>query len=98
MIGDDIVFLSFSKTIAKFGGFRLGVGMRVNKKNSAWIAFLIFFVVMFQLMWYMLLLCFWLMYAMLYFLYWCARMIVRALSKSKKENKNDVNINYGGDQ
>lgn len=77
------MFISFSKTIAKFGGFRLGVGTRLSKKNAAWMSWLFLFVAMFKLMWYMLLLCGWLMYAMCYGIYWCIKKIICACSSKK---------------
>ncbi len=69
------MFLSLSKTIAKIGGFRLGLGIRITKKNAAIMSFVLFFVLMFQLMWYMMVVCFWLMYAMFYGIYWCIRKV-----------------------
>ena len=77
------MYVSLSKTIARFGGFRLSVGMRLNKKNSAWIGLLLLFVAMFQLMWYAVVLCGWLMYVMCYGFYYCAKKILG----TKKENK-----------
>jgi len=78
------MFISFSKTIARFGGFRLGVGMRVNKKNAIWMSFLVMFIAMFKAMWYMLLLCGWLTYAVCYGMYWCIKKIITSVSKSQK--------------
>ena len=81
------MFISFSKTIARFGGFRLGVGMRLNKKNAIWMSLIVLFVAMFQLMWYMLILCGWMMYAVCYGIYWCIKKIIGASSK-KQNNKH----------
>ena len=81
---EDVMFISFSKTIARFGGFRLGVGMRVNKKNAIWMSFLVMFIAMFKAMWYMLLLCGWLTYAVCYGMYWCIKNIITSVSKSQK--------------
>ena len=80
------MFISFSKTIARFGGFRLGVGMRLSKKNAIWMSLIVLFVAMFQLMWYMLILCGWMMYAVCYGIYWCIKKTIGALSK-KQNNK-----------
>ena len=80
------MFISFSKTIARFGGFRLGVGMRLNKKNAIWMSLIVLFVAMFQLMWYMLILCGWMMYAVCYGIYWCIKKTIGASSK-KQNNK-----------
>lgn len=62
------MFISFSKTLARFGGFRLGLGMRMTKKNAIWMLFVLMFVCIFKMMWYMMILCFWLMYAMIYWI------------------------------
>jgi len=80
----EIMFISFSKTIARFGGFRLGVGMRVNKKNAIWMSFLVMFIAMFKAMWYMMVLCGWMVYAVCYGMYWCIKKIVEAATKSSK--------------
>lgn len=63
------MFLSLSKTMSKFGNIRLGLGIRLTKSNAAWMGLLMIFVWMFQLVWYMMLLCFWLVYAVCYALY-----------------------------
>ena len=63
------MFLSFSKTLKKMGSFRLGFGMRMNKKNAIFVCFAMLFVWTFQLMWYMIVGAGWLLYAMLYALY-----------------------------
>ena len=73
------MFLSLSKTLAKFGGVRLGLGLRMNKRNSIFVLFVMMFVWLFQLTWYMLVLCFWLMYAVCYGFYWCIKKIVQAI-------------------
>jgi uncharacterized membrane protein YesL len=67
------MFISLSKTLAKCGGFRLGLGMRMTKKNSAWVLFILLFVWMFKLTWYMMVVCFWLFYAVCYGLIWCIK-------------------------
>ena len=85
-----LMFISLSKTIARFGGFRLGIGMRLNKKNAIWLSLIIMFVAMFQLMWYMLLLCGWMIYAVCYGIYWCIKKIIVASSK-KQSNKQTPN-------
>ena len=64
------MFIGFSKTLARFGGFRLGVGMRITKKNAAWAAFIPLIIWCFQMMWYMIILSFWLMYATIYAICW----------------------------
>jgi hypothetical protein len=65
-----MVFISLSKTIAKFGGIRLGVGMRMSKKNApAFIVGLLTYYT-FLFIWYMILFTFWMMYAMIYGTVW----------------------------
>lgn len=81
------MFVGFSKTIARFGGFRLGLGMRMSKKNAAWMCLAIMFVAVFKLMWYMLLLCGWLVYAMCYGIYWCIKKIVSSISQKRDDAK-----------
>ena len=90
------MFISLSKTIARFGGFRLGIGMRLNKKNAMWMWLILFFVGMFQLMWGMMLICGWLIYAMFYGLYWCIKKIIRA--SSKKQTTQRVQNTYQNPQ
>lgn len=77
------MFISLSKTFARFGGFRLGFGMRLTKKNTVWMFFVLMFVWMLKLMWYMLILCFWLMYAIIYAMVWCIKALIRAIVKNK---------------
>lgn len=71
------MFISLSKTMAKFGGIRVGMGLRMSKKNASSIAIFALFVMIFKmmwfmlkLMWYMFIAVFWLMYAMVYGLVW----------------------------
>ena len=81
------MFVGFSKTIAKFGGFRLGIGIRMNKKNAFWISLIIMFVAMFKLMWYMMILCGWLFYAICYGIIWCIKRIIKSSRKKQSINK-----------
>ena len=74
------MFVGFSKTIARVGGFRLGVGIRMNKNNAVWVMFLLMFVVMFQMVWYMLLLCGWMIYAIIYAMCYGIKKIVALCS------------------
>ncbi len=80
------MFFSLSKTITKFGGFRIGIGTRMNKKNAPLFLIGLFFYAAFMLMWYMLLCCGWLMYAMCYGIYWIIKKII-VLIKTKGEVK-----------
>lgn len=79
------MFISLSKTLARFGGFRLGVGFRLNKKNAAWAWIVLLLVGMFQLTWGMIVLCGWMIYAMAYGFYWCIKKIACALAKKDKD-------------
>lgn len=78
------MFLSFSKTIAKFGGFRIGIGTRVSKKNAGYALVFLLFYYMFLMCWYMMIGCLWLIYAMCYGIYWCIKKLVLTL-KLKNE-------------
>lgn len=60
------MFISFSKVLAKVGGFRIGLSKRVTSKNALWASLIYLTVVMFQLMWYSALLVGWLIYAFIY--------------------------------
>lgn len=78
------MFFSFNKTIARFGGFRLGVGTRMTKKNAFLFFLVMLFVYIFKLMWYMMLLVGWLIYAMCYGMYWCIKKIANSISNKIK--------------
>lgn len=47
------MFVSFTKTLKKMSGFRLGFGMRVNKRNAPLWCAAMCFSAMFYLIWYM---------------------------------------------
>ena len=81
MFWEVIMFLSLSKTLAKFGGVRFGVGIRVTKNNMIWMSLLVMFVNILKACWYMMILCFWLMYAMFYGMYWLAKKIFKGAKK-----------------
>ena len=81
------MFCSFHKTIARFGGFRLGVGMRMTKKNAFLFFLVMMFVYIFKLMWYMMLFTGWLIYAVCYGVYWCIKKIASSIpNKTKQQN------------
>lgn len=80
------MFLSFSKTLAKFGGFRIGAGIRMTKKNAVWMLFALLFILIFQMMWYMMIFVFWIIYAMIYGLVCIIKKLCQA-SKEKKQQK-----------
>ena len=64
------MFISLSKTLAKFGGVRIGFGMRVNKSNMIWMSLIVMFIQLMKATWYMMIVVFWLMYAMIYGVVW----------------------------
>jgi len=80
------MFLSFSKTIAKIGGFRIGIGTRINKKNAGYALIGVVFYYMLLMCWYMMVGCLWLVYAMCYGFYWVIKKII-LLIKEKKEQE-----------
>lgn len=57
------MYVSLSKTLKRFCGVRLGMGIRITKKNAAWMWLVLLFVCMLQAMWYMVVLIGWLVYA-----------------------------------
>ena len=57
------MFISLSR---EFGKFRLGAGLRVTKKNAAYMIFVLMIYWMLLLCFYMVVFCFWLMYAVCY--------------------------------
>ena len=59
-----IMFISLSHALSKFG--RLHFGIRLTSKNFLWMSFIMLFVAVFQMTWYMMVLCFWLVYAVCY--------------------------------
>lgn len=67
------MFVSLSKTLAKLGGFKLGLGIRITQRNVMWAVWIVLIVCIFQMMWYMLIVCFWLVYIVFYGLWWCIR-------------------------
>ena len=56
------MFVSFTKTLKKMSGFRLGFGVRVNKRNAPLWCFAMLFAGMFYLMWYMIIGAGWCLY------------------------------------
>lgn len=78
------MFVSLSKTLTKFGGLRLGLGLRLNRSNAAWMLFVLMFVYIFQAMWYMMIVCGWLVYAVCYGVYWCIKKLVETIKTKEK--------------
>ena len=87
------MFISFSKTIARFGGFRIGLGMRMNKKNAIWMSLIIMFISILKMTWYMMILCGWLFYAVCYGMYWCMKKIIDSVSKNQKNSRKQATYN-----
>lgn len=63
------MFVSFTKTLKKMSGFRLGFGIRVNKRNAPLWCCAMFFAAIFYMMWYMIIGAGWLLYFMCYAIY-----------------------------
>ena len=63
------MFVSFTKTLKKMSGFRLGFAMRVNKRNALLWCCAMLFAAMFYLMWYMIIGAGWCLYFMLWAIY-----------------------------
>ncbi len=79
------MFISLSKTLARFGGFRLGVGLRLTKSNMLWMSFVVMFVYLLKATWYMMVICFWIVYALYYGLFYCCRKLLEKLKKDTKK-------------
>ena len=75
------MFVSLTKMMKTLCGFRLGFGIRITKKNALVMSFVLLIVLMFQLMWYMVVMCFWLMYAVLYCLWKVVSLPFKLLGK-----------------
>ena len=75
------MFMSFSKTIAKVGGFRFGIRMRLTKSNALWYFLVLATVYTCQLVWYSMIVCLWVMYAIAYGIFQGIRKVFRLLSK-----------------
>lgn len=73
------MFFGLSRTLAKFGGCRFGVGFRITKDNMLWMCLLVMFVELIKATWYMMVVIFWLIYAMFYGMYWVSKKIFRLI-------------------
>ena len=67
------MYIGFSKTLARFGGFRLGAGLRMTKNNFIWMCFIVLTIQMFKATWHMMICSGWLCYAMFYGIIWIFR-------------------------
>ena len=82
------MFVGISKTLAKFGGVRFGVGLRITKNNAIWMSFVVMFVSLMQAVWYMMIISFWLMYAICCGLFLGIKKLIQTIVtvvKNKKE-------------
>lgn len=85
------MFLSLSKTLAKFGGLRLGFGIRLKKSNTIWMLCIMSFVYMLQAMWYIMVCMFWMVYAVIYGMIWCYKKMFQIGKNAYIENKKEGN-------
>lgn len=88
------MFIGLSKTIARFSGFRLSVGMRITKKNALWMSLIVMFACMFKAAWYMLLLCGWIMYAIFYGIIWCVKKTIKTFTFKSHYPVANITENY----
>lgn len=78
------MFISLSKTLSKFCGFRLGVGLRITKKNAIWMCFLVMMIQLMKAMWYLMVICGWLCYVVCYAIYKGIRKLIQMIIENKK--------------
>lgn len=83
------MFLSLSKTIVRYGKLRLGLGIRITKKNVIYMGFILMFVYMLHACWYLMILLGWLVYAVCYGIWWCIKKIIEQGKKYIKERKEE---------
>lgn len=60
------MFVSFSKRLKSMSGFRLGVCLRLTRRNCWYFLFVLVLVGCFYLCWYSVLACGWMLYGLLY--------------------------------
>lgn len=63
------MFVSFSKRLKSMSGFRLGVGLRLTRRNCWYFLFVLMLVGCFYFCWYSVLACGWMLYGLFYGLY-----------------------------
>lgn len=63
------MFVSFSKHLKSMGGFRLGVGLRLTRRNCWYFLFMLMLVGCFYICWYSVLACGWALYGLFYGIY-----------------------------
>ena len=60
------MFVSFSKRLKSMSGFRLGVGLRLTRRNCWYFLFVLVLVGCFYFCWYSVLACGWMLYGLFY--------------------------------
>ena len=92
------MFVSFSKRLKSMSGFRLGVGLRLTRRNCWYFLFVLVLVGCFYFCWYSVLACGWMLYGLLYprhgFLCWgadgtCLRSRMNEINEKKEDNDHD---------
>jgi hypothetical protein len=81
------MFVSFTKTLKKMSGFRLGFGVRVNKRNALLWCFAMLFAGMFYLMWYMIIGAGWCLYFFLWAFYKIYYYLFKGIAVGCKSNR-----------
>lgn len=79
------MFISLSHALTKYGGLRIGAGLRITSKNAIWMLFIWMFVLCFKMIWYMMILSFWCIYAICYGIGMC----LKSLSPKSKDKQNN---------
>lgn len=77
------MFVGLSKTFARFGRTKLGVGIRITKKNAIYMIIALLFYWMLMLCLYMMVFCIWLVYAMGYGIYWLIKKIIEKVTGNR---------------
>lgn len=72
------MFISLGKMLGK-SKIRLGVGMRLTKKNAIYMWLILLFYYIFLMMWYVCVLCFWMVYAVCYGIYALIKWIIKKI-------------------
>ena len=85
------MFISFSKTLAKVGGVRIGI--RATKKNAAYIWMFLLFMLIFKMTWYCLVLAGWMMYAVCYGMIWCFKKMFKGIKNLIKGTYKKIDKN-----
>lgn len=89
------MFLTFDKTVAKFGGVRVGVGIQLTKKDMRRLSFLMMVISICKLMWTVAIACGWAIYALFYGVYWVVKWAVKQIIClcKRKASRNATSAN-----